>query len=139
MNLLPEPTPEQAALIEQAQQALNAKQANAQRAKAKAQRQRDTGGNRKRWHILNAFCDLPKQENGLRPGDTALWLVMFRHADRKGVVALAQSRMQAYTGLSRRGVQLALKRLMQKGQIEQMKRGGPNSGVASYKMVYRVR
>ena len=131
---IPEPTPEQAALMERAQQALNAKQANAGRAKAKAARHRDTGGNRRRWRALNAFCDLPKKEHGLRPGDALLWLVMFRHADREDVVTLSQTRMQECTGLSRRAVSYALQRLIQAGHLERLKRGGPNSGLAAFRM-----
>ena len=134
---IPEPTPEQAALIEQAQRALNAKQANTRKAKAKAQRQRDTGGNRRRWHTFNAFCDLDKKAGGLRPSDTALWCVLFRHADRRGVVCLAQSRMQEYTGLSRRAVSYALQRLVAGGHLERLKRGGPNSGLAAFRLLIK--
>lgn len=134
---IPEPTPEQWELIEQAQRALNAKQANAQRAKVKAQRQRDTGGNRRRWQTFNAFCDLDKKAAGLRPSDTALWCVLFRHADRRGVVCLAQSRMQEYTGLSRRAVSYALQRLVAGGHLERLKRGGPNSGLAAFRLLIK--
>lgn len=131
---IPEPTPEQAALIEQAQQALNAKQANTHKAKAKAQRQRDTGGNRRRWQTFNAFCDLDKKAARLRPSDAALWYVMFRHADRRGVVSLSQNRMVLYTGLSLRGVRYSLQRLIDNGLLERLKRGGPNSGLAAFRM-----
>lgn len=131
---LPEPTPEQAALIEQAQQALNARQANAGKAKAKAQRQRDTGGNRRRWQTFNAFCDMDKPSAGLRPADLALWCVLFRHANRRGVVCLAQTKMQEYTGLSRSGTRRALQRLVESGHLERLKRGGPVSGLAAYRM-----
>jgi len=131
---IPEPTPEQWELIEQAQRALNAKQANARKAKAKAQRQRDTGGNRRRWQAFNAFCDLDKKAAGLRPSDTALWCVLFRHADRRGVVTLSQNRMALYTGLSARGVRYALQRLIERGLLERLKRGGPNSGLAAFRM-----
>lgn len=134
MNLLPEPTPEQAALIEQAEQAYQQKQANAQRAKAKAHRQRDTGGNRRRWQTFNAFCGLDKKAAGLRPGDVALWCVLFRHADRRGVVTLSQNRMALYTGLSVRGVRYALQRLVEYGCLEHLKQGGPNAGLAVYKV-----
>lgn len=133
-QFIPEPTPEQAALMEQARQHLATKQANADRAKAKAARHQDTGGNRRRWHAFNAFCDLDKRENGLRPGDALLWLVLFRHADREGIVTLAQGRMQEYTGLSRRAVSYALQRLVQTGHLERLKRGGPNSGLAAFRM-----
>ena len=131
---IPEPTPEQWELIERAQRALNAKQANARKAKAKAQRQRDTGGNRRRWQTFNAFCDLDKKAGGLRPSDTALWCVLFRHADRRGVVTLSQNRMALYTGLSARGVRYALQRLIERGLLERLKRGGPNSGLAAFRM-----
>lgn len=131
---IPEPTPEQWELIEQAQRALNAQQANARKAKAKAQRQRDTGGNRRRWQTFNAFCDLDKKAAGLRPSDTALWCVLFRHADRRGVVSLSQNRMVLYTGLSERGVRYALQRLIERGLLERLKRGGPNSGLAAFRM-----
>ena len=134
---IPLPTPEQWELIERAQRALNAKQANARKAKAKAQRQRDTGGNRRRWQTFNAFCGLDKKAAGLRPSDTALWYVMFRHADRRGVVCLAQSRMQEYTGLSRRAVSYALQRLVAGGHLERLKRGGPNSGLAAFKLLIK--
>jgi len=132
--MIPEPTPEQWELIEQAQRALNAKQANTRKAKAKAQRQRDTGGNRRRWQTFNAFCDLDKKAAGLRPCDVALWGVMFRHADRRGVVTLSQNRMALYTGLSVRGVRYALQRLVEHGCLEHLKQGGPNAGLAVYKV-----
>ena len=131
---IPLPTPEQWELIERAQRALNAKQANARKAKAKAQRQRDTGGNRRRWQTFNAFCGLDKKAAGLRPGDVALWCILFRHADRRGVVCLAQSRMQEYTGLSRSGTRRALQRLVETGHLVRLKQGGPNAGLAVYKV-----
>ena len=131
---IPEPTPEQAALIEQAQRALNTQQVNAQKARAKARRQRDTGGNRRRWQTFNAFCALDKKAAGLRPADLALWCVLFRHADRRGVVCLAQTKMQEYTGLSRSGVKYSLARLLENGHLERLKRGGPNAGLAAYKV-----
>ena len=134
MNLLPEPTPEQAALIEQAEQAYQQRQANARKAKAKAQQQRDTGGNRRRWQTFNAFCDLDKKAAGLRPSDAALWCVLFRHADRRGVVTLSQNRMALYTGLSVRGVRYALQRLVEHDCLEHLKQGGPNAGLAVYKV-----
>lgn len=125
-------TQEQRQFMEAAQKAYKTKQ-------AKAQRQQDTGGNRRRWQVYNSFCDLNKRAEGLHPADVAVWFVLFRHADRQGIVSLSQTRMVTYTGLAQRSIQRALQRLVTKGMIERLKRGGPKSGLAVYKVVSQWR
>ncbi len=90
---------------------------------------------RRRWAMLNDFADHGMA--GLRPSDAAVWLALFRHARADGVATVSRSRIEAMTGVNRKTITASLRRLADAGWIALLRRGGPNGGIAVYKVCSR--
>lgn len=106
-----------------------AKARNKQQSKRKRQR-KDTA--RRRWTLFNRFVDDGMAD--LKPADVAVWLALFRHAQADGTATVARSRLIAMTGLAPRTIKVALRRLIDFGWMERLRRGGPSGGVAVYRL-----
>jgi hypothetical protein len=94
-----------------------------------------TGGDRRsggRWRTLNAFVD--RSARLVDPTAAAVWLVLFRFADRGGVVRASAGRVAASIGRHRLTVLRAIKRLRAAGLLSVVDRGGLHSGAAVHRL-----
>jgi DNA-binding transcriptional ArsR family regulator len=86
---------------------------------------------RNRWSELNEFIDFAIQK--LSRTDALIWLVLFRDA-RNGIAKSSQTSIATRTGVSRRTVVRAIKRLQGMGLLEIAKQGGLNRGTNHYRL-----
>lgn len=89
---------------------------------------RDSG----RWRMLNAFVD--RSARLVDPTAAAVWLVLFRFADRGGVVRASAGRVAGSIGRHRLTVVRAIKRLRTAGLLTVVDRGGLRSGAAVHRL-----
>ena len=84
-----------------------------------------------RFAVLNAFadCSLP----GLSRAELATWLILYRDT-RNGTAATAQSDIARRAGLSVRAVGRAVGKLIKKGLLTVVYRGGLNRGRSRYRV-----
>lgn len=85
-----------------------------------------------RWRTLNAFVD--RSACLVDPTAVAVWLVLFRFADREGVVRASAGRVAGNIGRHRLTVLRAIKRLRTAGLLSVVDRGGLRSGAAVHKL-----
>jgi hypothetical protein len=86
---------------------------------------------RDRFGVLNALVD--GTLDGLTGAETKTWLILYRDT-RDGTAATSQAEIARRAGLSVRGVQKALRRLLDRGLVEMVKRGGINRGPSRYRV-----
>ncbi len=104
---------------------------NAARRRCVKTRRKDSA--RRRWALLNAFVD--SGMGALKPADAVVWFALFRHAGPDGTATVARARLVKATGLHTQTVKTALARLVSGGWLSHEKRGGPNGGAASYRII----
>lgn len=85
-----------------------------------------------RFGTLNAFCDCAL--TGLSRVEIATWLILYRDT-RNGIACTAQADVARRAGCSVRGVQKAIPKLIAKGLLIQVFRGGLNRGPSGYRAV----
>lgn len=88
-----------------------------------------------RFTVLNAFVDFGMAAAALTGAETKTWLLLFRDTKPNGTARTGQVDITRRTGLSVRGVKIALRGLRAKGMVDVVRRGGVNVGPS----VYRVR
>lgn len=100
-------------------------------AKAKARPRRTGRG--ERFAVLNVFTDCTLV--GLTGSEAKVWLILFRDTKAAtGTARTGQADIARRTGLSRRGVQLALDKLSEKGLVKVVRRGRLNAGPSAYRV-----
>lgn len=87
---------------------------------------------RLRFETLNAFVDRGIVEGALKPSDVAVWLVLYRHARPDGTAEVTIDTICRASGLARRTVLLALKRLKGCRMLRTIRRGGLNRGASRH-------
>jgi hypothetical protein len=96
-----------------------------------------------RFETLNGFTDCSLAD--LSGSETKVWLILFRDTKsrtgiaRTGQTDLARRRtgqtdLARRAGLSRRGVQVAIKKLKEKGLVQVTRRGQLNQGPSAYRV-----
>ena len=85
-----------------------------------------------RFATLNAFVDFGISDAGLTPAEALVWLVLFRDTKGDGTARTGQADIARRAGLSRRGVQAALTKLIAKGFVAVVRRGRLNVGPSTY-------
>ena len=83
-----------------------------------------------RFEILNVFVDFGISR--LTRAEIAVWLVLFRDTKHTGVACTGQADIARRSGLSRRGVQIALAKLITKGFVTVVRRGRLSAGPSIY-------
>lgn len=86
--------------------------------------------NRDRWHLLNCFID--DGMAGLEYSDMAVWFALFRYAKSDGAATVPRAHLKGITGCGDATLKRALRRLINAGWIDRIRRGGPIGGVAAY-------
>ena len=86
---------------------------------------------RERFAVLNAFVDFALAD--LSRGEVAVWLVLFRDT-RDGTARTSYDDLARRTGLNRRNVGRALRRLEGRGLVKVVHRGGLRRGVSRYRV-----
>lgn len=81
-----------------------------------------------RWAMLNDFAD--HHAHGLGVAAVAVWLLLFRHADRDGRVSVSQSRITRALGCHVRTVRRALTKLRRLGLVTVVTPGSRATGPA---------
>ncbi len=84
-----------------------------------------------RFAVLNAFVD--GSLGGLSRAELATWLILYRDT-RNGTAATAQSDIARRAGLSVRAVGRAVGKLIKKGLLTVVYRGGLNRGRSRYRV-----
>jgi hypothetical protein len=107
-----------------------ARMAAVHRARETVERRKDAA--RRRWALLNGFIDSGMA--GLKPSDVVVWFALFRHARADGAVTVARSRLLKMTGLAPRTVTVCIRRMIDAGWIERIRRGDPSGGIAIYRV-----
>lgn len=92
-------------------------------------------GNRRpvaeRFRMINEFID--RTMGDLTPGETAVWLILWR--DTKGGIAKTSlSRLAVRAGMHKRSVERSLERLIGKGLVRIVCKGGIRTGSSEYKI-----
>lgn len=87
-----------------------------------------------RFAVLNAFVDFGIADADLSPAAALVWLVLFRDTKADGTARTGQADIARRAGLSRRGVQMALDKLIAKGLVALVRRGRLNSGPSTYRV-----
>jgi hypothetical protein len=86
-----------------------------------------------RFVLLNAFVDFGLA--GLTGAETKVWLILFRDTKTAtGTARTGQTDIARRASLSRRGVQLALNKLTEKGLVTLVRRGRLNAGPSTYRV-----
>ena len=86
-----------------------------------------------RFAVLNAFTDCALA--GLTCAQVKVWLILFRDTKAAtGTARTGQADIARRAGLSRRGVQLALGKLIAKGLVSVVWRGRLNTGPSTYRV-----
>jgi len=102
-------------------------------------RQRHRGGERgkakgktgERFAVLNGFVDFALAD--LSRGEIAVWLVLYRDT-RDGTARTSYDDLARRTGLNRRNVGRAVRRLEGRGLVQVVYRGGLGRGVSRYRV-----
>jgi DNA-binding transcriptional ArsR family regulator len=84
-----------------------------------------------RFAVLNAFVDFALAK--LSRGEIAVWLVLYRDT-RDGTARTSYDDIARRTGLNRRNVGRALRRLEARGLVKIVHRGGRCRGVSRYRV-----
>jgi hypothetical protein len=87
-----------------------------------------------RFAVLNAFVDFGIADADLTPAEVLVWLVLFRDTKGDGTARTGQADIARRAGLSRRGVQKALDKLVAKGLVALVRRGRLNAGPSTYRV-----
>lgn len=85
-----------------------------------------------RFAALNAFVDMGMA--GLTGAEAKVWLILFRDTKASGTARTGQADIARRAGLSRRGVQVALDKLMEKRFVALVRRGRLNAGPSTYRL-----
>lgn len=85
-----------------------------------------------RFQVLNAFVD--EGMANLTPHETAVWLVLYRDTKPNGIARTAVDDIARRTGIHRRTVLRALKRLEGLRMLQVTRRGGLNRGASAYRI-----
>ena len=86
-----------------------------------------------RFAALNAFADCALAD--LTGAETKTWLILFRDTKAAtGTARTGQADLARRAGLSRRGVQVALGKLTEKGLVTVARRGRLNAGPSTYRV-----
>lgn len=96
--------------------------------KAKSQAKRKSGD---RFAVLNAFVDFTMGD--LDRGEIAVWMILFRDT-RDGTAATSQVDIARRAGMTVRGVQKALAKLIDKGLAKIVRQGRIGKGASSYRI-----
>ncbi len=88
-------------------------------------------GVRDRFTVLNNFVDYTA--GSLPRSEVLVWLVLYRDT-RDGTAETAQADIVRRTGLGKRTVQLAIKKLETSGLVKCVRRGGLRRGVSRYRV-----
>jgi DNA-binding transcriptional ArsR family regulator len=89
------------------------------------------GTARERFAVLNAFVDFTLAELGR--AEIAVWLVLYRDT-RDGTARTSYDDIARRTGLNRRNVGRAIRRLEGRGLVKVVHRGGLRQGVSRYRV-----
>jgi DNA-binding transcriptional ArsR family regulator len=84
-----------------------------------------------RFAVLNAFVDFALAD--LSRAEIAVWLVLFRDT-RDGTARTSYDDLARRTGLNRRNVGRALRRLERLGLLRVVRRGGLRQGASRYRV-----
>jgi DNA-binding transcriptional ArsR family regulator len=84
-----------------------------------------------RFAMLNAFVDFALSE--LSRAEIAVWLVLYRDT-REGTARTSYDDLARRTGLNRRNVGRAVRRLEDRGLVKVIHRGGLRKGVSRYRV-----
>lgn len=87
-----------------------------------------------RFTMLNTFVDFGIADAGLTPSEALVWLLLFRDTKGDGTARTGQADIARRSGLSVRGVKLALRSLRAKGMVEVVRRGQLNVGPSTYRV-----
>ena len=96
--------------------------------KQKTKAKKKTGD---RFAVLNAFIDFTLGE--LDRGEIVVWLILFRDT-RDGLAQVSQVSIARRAGMTVRGVQKALGRLIDKGLVKIVRQGRVGKGASSYRI-----
>ena len=86
----------------------------------------------RRFAVLNAFVDATAGE--LSRSELLVWLVLYRDT-RDGVVVTSQADVARRTKLANRTVRYAIHRLVSRGLLTLIYRGGLNRGPSKYRVL----
>lgn len=85
-----------------------------------------------RFATLNAFVDVSLAE--LTGAEAKVWLILFRDTKADGTARTGQTDLARRAGLSRRGVQVAIGKLIKRGLVSVTRRGRLNGGPSTYRI-----
>lgn len=89
-------------------------------------------GRGERFAVLNAFTDCTLAD--LTGAEVKVWLILFRDTKAAtGTARTGQADIARRAGLSRRGVQIAIAKLITKGLVDVVRRGRLNAGPSAYR------
>lgn len=92
-----------------------------------------TSGRGERFAVLNGFIDCSMSD--LTGAEVRVWVILFRDTKRAtGTARTGQTDIARRAGLSRRGVQVALKKLLARGLVQIVRRGQLNRGPSIYRL-----
>jgi DNA-binding transcriptional ArsR family regulator len=89
------------------------------------------GKSGERFAVLNAFVDFALAD--LSRAEIAVWLVLYRDT-KEGTAKSAYDDLARRTGLNRRNVGRAVRRLEDRGLVKVVHRGGLRKGVSRYRV-----
>ena len=98
-------------------------------------KEKTTGGKTKtkeRFAVLNDFVDFTLSD--LSRAEIAVWLVLYRDT-RDGTARTSYDDLARRSGLNRRNVGRALRRLEGRGLVKIVRRGGLGRGVSRYRIL----
>lgn len=102
--------------------------ANDGKAGDKQKAKRKTGD---RFAVLNAFIDFTMGE--LDRGEIVVWMILFRDT-RDGVAGTSQTDISRRAGMTVRGTQKALAKLVNKGLVKIVRQGRIGKGPSTYRI-----
>ena len=95
------------------------------------ERSNPKGNTGERFAVLNAFVDFALSE--LSRGEITVWLVLYRDT-KEGTARTSYDDLARRTGLNRRNVGRAVRRLEGRGLVRVVRRGGLRQGASCYRV-----